>query len=358
MVKLSRILQKPRVLLPLSVFTILVVGFFLTPIILIELGYDKTFSFKLLSVAHPEIKCSVKHSSFVETQNSAGTSVSQSDAKQSRFYIQNPTILGLDILYTEGNKDPVTTFKVFPKLKCEYTSSKIPLEVSSATINMEVYSQNEKQTKVQTYSTTKQVSQITLSSGKEFTMTEFIIDPFVIEQKLGTKNYNSYMEFRTSGTINLNYVGFGGAKYQVIIPKDVVKTTYLTSIGEVVDNGIPSPNCPSNKLLKDGICVPKCESNQILENNQCVAKPVPIQCESGYEVINNQCVAKPPPQQNNPEVQPYDDIGTLLSGWFTALVSGNTSELFSQKYIGFTAIVGLLLFVMLYSALKPKKTGL
>lgn len=339
--------------------------FIIMPAALVSLGYNDVFSFKLLSVnnvENPDLKCYVKSSGFTLKQNPEGTVISQGMTKQSQFYIKNPSTI-FSIVDKEGVQDPITQFKTQAKMRCDITDAlapKIKLEMSTATILLEVYSQNEKQTKVLTYSESKTVNPLVLTDNKEVTLAEFTVDPYKIEQVLKTNGYNSYQEFRISGTINLNYDKYEGVVYQVQIPKDKVKVTFYTEIGSVEEKPVPSPDCPSDQLKFNGVCVPKCNDDQVLEGYKCVDKPVTPECKANEELINNQCVPKEDDEgQKDPKVTNDNSAANLFADWFNKLVLGDFASLSSPKYIGINFMFGLFIFViiisMVSSARKPRQ---
>lgn len=338
---------------------ILFVGFLVVPAALSSLGYGNVLNFKLLptnSVVNTEITCYVKSTGFTEKQSADGTVVSQGAAKQSNFYIKNPETI-FSIVDKEGLQDPITSFKIYPKVRCDIpnTNTKYPIELAATDLKLEVYSQNEKRTKVLTFTDVKRTNPTKLSDNKEITLAEFIVDPYKIEQALKSTGYDSYQEFRISGNLDLNYDGFEGTVYRVNIPNDKVKVTFYTTIGKAPD-GVQTPDCPSNQVKKDGICVPKCDAGYVLVNLQCVPEEKPIECKANEEAINGKCVPKEGDGgQKDPNVVDYSNIGDLLAEWFNKITSGDYASLSDPKYLGINAVAALLILLVIVSIIQSSK---
>lgn len=340
-----RVLKKTRVLIPLSISVIFLSVFVLLPLVNINLGQDNVFGVKLLSVAPtqtelPDTNC------YIKTTGSA--------YKDFYVNIKNSQMLTKHPIYTSGQKlslvdledvkEPIQYFKLAGKIRCDSNPNQTFI-LDSANLNYQVLSQNKDLKKITTYSKSVQITNdITLNDNKEETINIISINAADIEKNLPSKEYNAYHEFRTSGKLVIYYKNYPTVKYTIDVPEDSIRVYYNTFVTNSPDQ-ITKQNCTDGKIYVDGACVKPSE---------------PLVCEDGEELVDGVC-KKPTggnegkPNQEDPKVQSLTDIQSLLTEWFLNLVTGNFQELQNSKFIGIDVLVGLLLFLVIISALRPKK---
>ena len=338
-------LKKPKYFIPLSISIIILSVFFVYPILAINANLDNVLGVKLLSVSHVPIELDGT-TCYIKT---TGTAVKGSllNIQQSKMLTKHPqTTWGqtLALVDIQGVKDPITEFKLMPKIRCDSTPNQT-FVLDKVDLKYEVLSQNKKLDKITTW--TKSVSQtndITLLDNKESEINTVSVKAGDIEKNLPDKEYNAYHEFRVSGKLVIYYQNFPNVKYSIDIPADSIRVYYQTIVTSSPDN-VPRPDtgCPEGKILVDGSCVPK-----------------PPVCKENEELIENKCVPKQDDEsgddgQPDPNVDPTSDIQQLLTDWLTRLLLGDFVSLQNPKFLGINAIIGILVFVGIISLLRPKQ---
>lgn len=333
-----KILKKPRLLIPISMFVILFSVFFVFPIFSINANLDNVLGVKLLSVSHIPIEldgttCYIKTTGIAQKGSLQNT-------EQSKMLTKHPqTTWGqtLALVDVQGVRDPITEFKLIPKIRCDSTPNQV-FVLDKADIKYEVLSQNKKLDKIITW--TKSVSQtndITLLDNKESEINTVSIKANDIEKNLPDKEYNAYHEFRTSGKLVIYYQNYPDTKYSIDIPVDSIRVYYQTIITGSPDS-VPRQNtgCPDDKILVDGTCVLKEEPDDVTDGDT-----------TGGDGSGD--------KQPDPNVDEFPDIQALLMDWMTKLLLRDFVGLQDPKFMGINAIVALLVIFGMIILLKPKK---
>lgn len=345
MARLVRILSKPKFLIPTTVFLILFSIFFVFPILSINANLDNVFGVKLLSVSHVPIELDGT-TCYIKTTGIAQKGSLQ-NIQQSKMLTKHPqTTWGqtLALVDVQGVRDPITDFKLIPKIRCDSTPNQT-FVLDKADLKYEVLSQNKKLDKVTTW--TKSVSQtndINLLDNKESEINSVTIKALDIEKNLPEKEYNSFHEFRVSGKLVIYYQNFPNVKYSIDIPADSIRVYYQTIVtGSPEDVPRQDTGCPDDKVFVDGTCVPKCSDAENLVDGKCVPKPDDPEPPSGDG------------KQDDPKVAEVIDPLQLLMDWVTKLLQGDFVGLQEPKFILINIIVIVLLVYGFASLLKPKK---
>lgn len=337
MVRLSKLVKKPRVFIPLSITVIIFSVFFFYPVVVLNSNIDNVLGVKLLSVSPVPIQLDGT-TCYIKT---TGTAIKGSllNIQQSAMLTKHPsTSWGqtLSLVDINGVRDPITTFNITPKIRCDSTPNQTFI-LDSSDLKFQVLSQNKKLDKVQTYlKTLKTTNDILLKDNTEAEITTVAIKAEDIEANIPDKEFNSYQEFRTSGKLVIYYQNYPDTKYTIDIPDDSIRVYYNTLV---------TANPATVPRQNTG-----CPTGQILVDNSCVVKDVP-QTPSPTPTPN----PTNNPNQEDPKVSQLADIQSLLSDWFTKFVLGDFKSLSDPKFMGINVIAGLLIFVAIVSAVKPKK---
>lgn len=319
---------------------------------------DEILSVKLLSVAGtpievPDTTCYIKTTGIAQKG-------SLQNIKQSQMLVKHPsTTWGqLSLVDLEGVKDPIDTFSLNVKERCDSTNTWI---VESSQLTFEVLSQNKKLEKITTYKTTKSTSERTLSNNHEESLINLAIKASDIENNLPDQEYNLYHEFRVSGKLTMYYKGYPTAKYTINIPADSIRVYYNT-FKTVSPDTVPRPDtgCPAGKTLVDNMCKIVCPEGKILVENQCVANnptpnipEVPLECPDGYKVQNNACV-RSTAGEDQPPTTPNAYID-LLKGLGDCIVLNGINCAADAKYAWIFTSIGIIVF--LYVVYKIATSG-
>lgn len=241
------------------------------------------------------------------------------ETQQSKFLQTNPLFSLVD---SKTGKD-VSSFDVTPKIRCDLPTpvregTKNTMSVKSADLILNVYSKNDKNTKINTHDERKIIGGLELPDNTEKKLTIFSVKPSQIGDDLPEGDYPSQQEFRISGKVELNYV----VQY-----KDNTPITYLYKIT------IPEDSIRTWSDLK----VTGIQSGEGGEEQ--------IQCNDGYIEVDGKCEPKPSDGDgNNPSES--GGSGSGFNEFIECIKSGEISCMTQQGFLIYWAIVFIIILVL------------
>lgn len=342
-----KILNNTKYLIAITSGLVLLFGFVITPLILINIQEEEILGVRLLSFADielPDTTCYIKTSGIAQKGSLQNTQQSAMLTKHPRTSWGEP----LSLVDNQGVKDVITEFTLNTKTRCDTVEPVKGITptfvIDAVNLKYEVLSQNKQLKKVSTYTKeVKNTNDTPLSDNKEATINTIKIAASDIEANLPEKEYNSYHEFRTSGKVILYYKGFPDTKYVIDIPAESIRVYYNTFITTFPES-VPRPNtCPTGQQVIDGVCKDPNEGGG-----------TEINCGEGYVLEGDVCREKPT-GDNTPKIQNTDEIQKLLTEWFTKLLLGDFTVLSEPKYLGINALAGILFLIIIITLLRKKK---
>jgi hypothetical protein len=210
------------------------------------------------------------------------------------------------------------------------------MTVKSSDLVLNVYSKDDKNTKVNTHDDRKISGGLQMSDNKEIKLATFSVKPYQIADDLPEGTYNSLQEFRISGNVVLLYsVKYKDKspieyEYKIKVPEDSIRTW-----SEMKVVGIT--NSDDKKEEKT--------------------------CSTGYIMIENSCQPAPEnePKGNEKGATPSFsfDINGILNEFLYCGSTGNFGCLAQQKFAGIWIVIVIIMILIgaVFSGRRNKEFG-
>lgn len=172
-------------------------------------------------VGLPNVKCFVKSSMQVLDEN--GKIIASGE---STFLIKRPTSPFSVLKVSDGQI--AEKIKIEPKIKCEIDND-VPMTVSNAQLKATIFGKNENNQKIEVWNDNKRNTGIQVTKHDSVLMT-FNANAEDIFKFLPEGNYESDLEMKINGVIDISYDAAPVVNYEIIVPIDSIKTFVDVSV--------------------------------------------------------------------------------------------------------------------------------